>query len=146
MRRGEVSGADWIIPGARYKTKLDHVIPLPATAKALLPPDGDWVFTTTGTCPIGGFNNFKIDFDMACGVTGWTIHDLRRTSRSLMSRAGIPADIAERCLGHVMGGVRGTYDRYEYRDEKLQAFETLAALIERIVHPQDNIVPLRAAQ
>jgi hypothetical protein len=24
----------------------------------------------------------------ACGVTGWTLHDLRRTARSLLSRAG----------------------------------------------------------
>jgi len=41
-----------------------------------------------------------------------------------------------------MGGVRQTYDRYEYKAEKLQAFEALAALIDRIVHPQDNVVPL----
>jgi integrase len=145
MRFNEVSGDDWIIPGARYKTKLDHLVSLPASAKALLPKDGDWVFTTTGTCPIGGFNNFKKDFDRACGVLGWTIHDLRRTARSLMSRAGVSADIAERCLGHVMGGVRGTYDRYEYRDEKAKAFEALASLIDRIVNPQANVVPLSRA-
>jgi integrase len=145
MRRGEVSDNDWVIPGARYKTKLDHVIPLTASALSLLPKEGNWIFTTTGTCPIAGFNNFKKDFDTACSVTGWTIHDLRRTSRSLMSRAGVHADIAERCLGHVMGGVRGTYDRYEYRDEKLEAFKALASVIARIVHLQSNIVPLRVA-
>jgi len=62
-----------------------------------------------------------------------------------MSRAGIPSDIAERCLGHVMGGVRGTYDRYEYRDEKKSGFDALASLIDRIVHPQANVIPLREA-
>src|SRR5262249_38104308 len=31
----------------------------------------------------------------------WTLHDLRRTARSLMSRAGVPTDNAERCLGRV---------------------------------------------
>ena len=35
-----------------------------------------------------------------------------------MSRAGVSADIAERCLGHVISGVRGTYDRHAYFDEK----------------------------
>jgi hypothetical protein len=60
-----------------------------------------------------------------------------------MSRAGVPSDHAERCLGHVIGGVRGTYDRHQYFAEKRHAFEALAAQIERIVHPAHNIVPLR---
>jgi hypothetical protein len=50
-----------------------------------------------------------------------------------MSRAGVPADHAERCLGHVMPGVRGLYDRYEYLEEKRDAFNRLAALINSIV-------------
>jgi hypothetical protein len=62
-----------------------------------------------------------------------------------MSRAGVPADHAERCLGHVIGGVRGVYDRHEYLEEKRQGFEALASLIERIVNPQPNVVPLRGA-
>jgi hypothetical protein len=32
-----------------------------------------------------------------------------------------------------------------YDDEKRRAFEMLAALVDRILNPQDNIVPLRAA-
>ena len=75
-------------------------------------------------------------------MTGWTLHDLRRTGRSLMSRAGVDADHAERCLGHVIGGVRGTYDRHAYHAEKKRAFEMLAAQIDRIVHPKDNVIPI----
>jgi hypothetical protein len=60
-----------------------------------------------------------------------------------MSRAGVPTDHAERCLGHVIGGVRGVYDRFEYLDEKRRAYEALAGLIERIVDPQDNVRALR---
>ena len=61
-----------------------------------------------------------------------------------MSRAGVNADIAERCLGHVIRGVRGVYDRHAYYDEKKHAFKELAALVERIVNPPaDNVVPLR---
>jgi hypothetical protein len=61
-----------------------------------------------------------------------------------MSRAGIDADIAERCLGHVIGGVRGVYDRHSFLEEKRKAFDKLAGLIERIVSPQDqdNVVPM----
>jgi integrase len=83
--------------------------------------------------------------DEATGVTGWTLHDLRRTARSLMSRAGVRPDIAERGLGHVQPGVVGTYDRHSYRDEKAQASKMLAGLIENILCPQNaNVRKLRA--
>src|SRR5262245_30482055 len=32
----------------------------------------------------------------------WTLHDLRRTARSLLSRAGVRPDVAERTLGHAI--------------------------------------------
>jgi integrase len=84
----------------------------------------------------------KAKLDKLSGVTDWVIHDLRRTARSLMSRAGVDADITKRCLGHVIGGVRGVYDRHSFLEEKRMAFENLAALIEGIVNPQDNVVPM----
>jgi integrase len=83
----------------------------------------------------------KRKLDQASGVTGWVLHDLRRTARSLMSRAGVQSEIAERVLGHVVGGVRGIYDRHEYFEEKGHALRQLAALIERIVNPPiDNVI------
>jgi hypothetical protein len=61
-----------------------------------------------------------------------------------MSRAGVPSDHAERALGHLIGGVRGVYDRHEYHREKKQAFDALAAMVERIVNPPaSNITALR---
>jgi integrase len=128
--------SDWTLPAARNKTKVDLIRPLSAEARAILPAKVDgcpFVFTTDGSNPISGFGKFKEALDKACGVTGWTLHDLRRTARSLMSRAGVPTDHAERCLGHVILGVRGVYDRYEYLEEKRDAFNKLAALIRRIV-------------
>ena len=60
-----------------------------------------------------------------------------------MSRAKVPADHGERVLGHVIGGVRETYDRYEYLDEKREALETLARQIDWIVHRRILSVTLR---
>jgi hypothetical protein len=60
-----------------------------------------------------------------------------------MSRAGVPSDHAEHCLGHVIPGVRGTYDRHQYYAEKQRAYEMLAAQIARIIDPQANVVPMR---
>jgi integrase len=151
MTWSEISGADWTLPAARNKVKVELIRPLSAAAQATIAPlprigRQGYVFTIGGNSPLGGFSKFKRQLDQACGVTGWTLHDLRRTARSLMSRAGVPTDHAERCLGHVMPGVRGTYDRHEYLEEKRRAFEALATQIERIVNPQENIVPLRGAQ
>jgi len=42
-----------------------------------------------------------------------------------MSRAGVPADHAERAIGHVIGGIRGFYDRYDFYNEKKLVFEAL---------------------
>jgi integrase len=147
MAWDELDGSDWTLPASRNKTKVDLLRPLSKEALALLPaePTGKFVFSTDdGKTPISGFSKFKRSFDKASGVTGWTLHDLRRSARSLMSRAGVSTDHAERCLGHTMSGVRGTYDRYEYHREKQQAYEALAALIERIVNPPaDNVRPIR---
>jgi hypothetical protein len=60
----------------------------------------------------------------------------------LMSRANVNADIAERCLGHVLPSIRGTYDRHNYAAQMKVAFEALATLIDTIVHPTDNVVPM----
>jgi integrase len=148
MTWAEVDGRDWTLPAARNKTGVDLVRPLSRQAQAILaalPKAGQFVWSTHGgAVPIGGFAQFKRRFDAASRTEGWAIHDLRRTARSLMSRAGVPTDHAERCLGHVIGGVRGVYDRHAYHAEKQQAFEALAALIERIVSgTQAGVVQLR---
>jgi integrase len=132
----ELSGGDWVLPALRNKTGQELVRPLSRAALDIvegLPKLGQWVFSRTGNAPLSGLAQFKIALDRASGTSGWTYHDLRRTARSLMSRAGVPTDHAERCLGHVIGGIRGTYDRHSYRSEMAAAYEKLAALIAGIV-------------
>jgi hypothetical protein len=45
-------------------------------------------------------------------------------------------------LGHLVAGVEAIYNRYHFRDEMRLAFEKLAHLIDTIVNPQPNVVPL----
>ena len=143
----ELDGGEWLLPAPRNKTKLDLLRPLAPAALAVVgakPNGATFVFSTDrGATPISGYSKLKLTFDKACGVTDYTIHDLRRTARSLMSRAGVPTDHAERVLGHVIGGVRGTYDRHEYRDEKAQALTALARLVSRIISNRPNVVTLK---
>jgi integrase len=156
-RRGEAAGMRWdevdatgvwTLPASRSKTKVEVVRPLSRAAQAVLAAqprdDLPWVFTTTTTGPITSFSEPKARLDAASGVSGYTIHDLRRSARSLLSRAGINSDLAERCLGHAMPVIRATYDRHRYINEMAQAFEALATLIERIVSGADAaVIPIR---
>jgi integrase len=148
MKWSELENGSWCLPASRNKAKFELCRPLSKAAQAVL--DGlprvvgcDFVFSTDGEHAISGFSKFKHAFDEQCGIKNWVLHDLRRTARSLMSRAGVNADLAERCLGHVIPGVRGVYDRHQYRAEMLMAYDKLAALIENIVSPQQKVTPLR---
>ena len=75
----------------------------------------------------------KAELDKKLPIAPWTIHDLRRTSRSLMARIGVDKDIAERVLGHKEGGVLAIYDRYDYTSEVADAVARLAGELERIL-------------
>ena len=61
-----------------------------------------------------------------------------------MSRAGVRPDISERVLGHAIAGVEGVYDQHHYQDEKADALQRLASLVETMLHPPaGNVVPLQ---
>jgi integrase len=145
----EIASGTWVIPASRYKTGTDHAVPLTAAARRLIdaaPHRTGFVFSNNaGKTAIGGLSRLKTALDTAAGVSGWVLHDIRRTSRSLLGRAGIPREICERVVGHKVGSaVERVYDRHNYTNEKLRALEALAALIEGIVNPKDNVVALRA--
>jgi integrase len=146
MKWAEIAEADWTLPALRNKTGQELARPLSGAAQAILadlPKEGEFVFSRNGKDAMGGISKMKAELDHASRTSGWTLHDLRRTARSLMSRAGVPSDHAERCLGHIIGGVRGVYEAHQYRDEMLLAYEKLAALIAQIVEPRENVVAIR---
>jgi integrase len=147
MTWAELKGTDWTLPAARNKTKVDLIRPLSDAAQNILRQipridGGTFVFSNTGRRPFSGLSRAKKKFDKLANVYGWTLHDLRRTARSLMSRAGVNSDHAERCLGHVIGGVRGVYDRHAYHAEKRDAYAALAGLVHRAINPIDNVAEL----
>ena len=152
MHTDEIDGDLWTIPAARYKNGRDHTIPITAAVRELIGRPNGLVFTN-GERPFSNFVRNKRALDQEIArirkaegrppMKQWQLHDLRRTGRSLMSRAKVDADHAERCMGHVIGGVRETYDRYEYLEEKKAAFAKLEGLLAVILNPQANVVALR---
>jgi integrase len=137
--RWEDIGADheWTIPTEKREKGNAGSLVLPEVAAAIIetqPRLGPYVFAGRRDRPFSGFSKGKRSIDaLLPPMPQWQFHDLRRSARSLMSRAGVRSDVAERVMGHAIGGVEGIYDRHSYREEKADALRRLAALIESIV-------------
>lgn len=135
------ANADWIIPAARHKGRehkaQPHLVPLSPAALAVIKAQsekGKYVFSVNGKRPLAGFVALKAALDDRTGVTAWTLHDLRRTVRTRLSGLGVRPDIAERVIGHNVGGKIGaTYDLHEYAAEKREALERWAAELATLV-------------
>jgi len=137
----------WEIATELREKENAGALQLPQAALAILDElpryaENPYVFAGQGNKPICRSGSYKKNFDakLPKDMERWTLHDLRRTARSLMSRAGVSSEHAERVMGHAIGGVEGVYDRYRYADEKAEALQKLANLIDGIVH---NVVPMR---
>ena len=63
----------------------------------------------------------------------FTVHDLRRTFRSLAAAEGVPSHVAERCLNHKLKGVEGIYDRHDYFEERRLAHQRVADAVTALV-------------
>jgi integrase len=73
----------------------------------------------------------------------WTLHDLRRTSRTMMSKLRIDPRTAEMVLGHALPGIEGTYNLDDYFEPMSEALLTLSGHIQQIVDPAGgNVVTL----
>jgi len=136
LRWTDVKDGTWSIPTEEREKGNAGQLQLPKLALDIIagqPRLNEYVFPGRGDGPLGVAGHRKAEFDKLCGVKDWRFHDLRRTARSLMSRAGIQTEIAERVLGHAQGELIEIYDRHHYQDEMADALTKLAALVERIV-------------
>jgi integrase len=123
----------WTISAERYKSRRPHLVPLPDAMIDILKAlpfkgGGGYVLSLDGGArAYGNAQRPKGLLDKAANVTGWTWHDLRRTFRTGLSRLGIREDIAERAVGHSVGGRLGaTYNLYEFAEEKRLALDAWA--------------------
>jgi integrase len=160
MRWADLSGDVWSIPASARGKGAGGSLKLPPAAVTVINSrprmvGNPYVFAGRGNNAFNGFSKCKAAFDDALpkiknaegeevAIANWTLHDLRRTARSLMSRVGVRPDIAERVLGHVIAGVEGIYDRHRYDEEKALALDRLASMIALILNPPGtNVVAMK---
>jgi len=141
-----------LIPPERMKNKRAHALPLTPKTRELLQSlprwaNGEFLFSTTGgKRPISGFSKFKAKFDRGLGLDPWQLHDLRRTVRTGLSRAGVPVFDAELIIAHQQSGMHRVYDKFRYQEEKLAGLLKWEQLLARIIDPPANVTELRKAQ
>src|SRR5215471_6625343 len=96
----------WTIPKSRTKNAKAHVVHLSEQSLAVLKGadrNGPLVFSLLGTKPFQEFSRTKRRLDQFSGVTGWRLHDLRRTCVSGMARLGVAPHVADKILNHQSG-------------------------------------------
>lgn len=138
----DLDKALWTIPAARMKGARAHVVPLAPDALALLRAlprftAGDFVFTTTGgRKPVSGFSKAKARLDAASGVTGWVLHDLRRTARTHFSALPVQDNVRELVIAHAKPGLHRVYDLHGYEAEKRECLTLWEARLRGILAPK----------
>lgn len=150
----------WTIPGARTKNHKTHIVPLSEPVRDIIdsmPRTGPLVFPSkVPTGKPGGkrasvtpaaersqrpFTSWwytKRKFDVAACVTGWTLHDLRRTLATGLQRLGVRLEVTEAVLNHVSGsrgGIVGVYQRHDWANEKRAALDAWADYVAGLVNP-----------
>lgn len=164
----------WTIPAERMKGKngkaRPHVVPLTddiLTVVNKLPhfKTGEYLFSTTfGASPVWMSDKVKKRIDermlrtmralarrrgddpAKVKIAHWTNHDIRRTVRSGLSRLKVTEEAREAVMAHARPGIKGTYDLYDYLDEKREALDLWAARLRSILNPPPaSVIPIAGA-
>jgi integrase len=129
----------WTLPNLRTKNAKPHIVHLSDQAIAVLRQAkrrGTFVFSLTGARPFQDFSNAKRELDAKSGVTGWRLHDLRRTCVSGMAALGVAPHVADKILNHQSGtisGVAAVYQRHQFMSERKAALEKWGAHVAQIL-------------
>lgn len=156
----DLENSQWVLPKERSKSGVGITIPLPPQAIAWLEElkvracGSAYVFPNrrSSKTPHMGKDTLNRAIAKLFGrepgkkkqsqnrmgeIEAFTVHDLRRTCRSLLAYLGVPGHVAERCLNHKLKGVEGVYDRHDYFEERKVALSKLTATVAPMVNQKN---------
>jgi integrase len=121
----DLDASTWTIPATRSKNARAHTLPLMPMALAIIKAvprraSRDQLFGDRSADGFTAWDKLKGRLDAASGVSGWVLHDLRRSVATKMADIGIAPHIIEQILNHQSGhraGVAGIYNRSSYERE-----------------------------
>ena len=118
----EIDGDVWTIPASRMKTRKQHRVPLSSAALQVLAEaksDSPFVFPGRGGKPIA-----RQSIGRALDGTKATPHGFRSSFRDWCAERGVPREVAERALAHVVGNrVEAAYNRTDLLERRRKVME-----------------------
>lgn len=148
QRRGEIANLEWsdvnddllILSGDKTKNKRPHQVPLSKKAQEIvrtIAGNEKFLFTSANaSAPFSGWSRSKARMDKHLGLSGYTLHDLRRTFSSNLAMLGTPIHVTEKLLNHVSGtisGVAAVYNRHSYMEEMKYAVRQHDNFLEELI-------------
>ena len=163
VRKSELIGASWKefdldsgvwhLPAVRTKTEAAITIPLSDTVigwfKELkrLSCGSEWVLPARKMQNNVHVAESTLGVALAKvqhGLEPFTIHDMRRTAKTLLASLGVQPHISERCLNHKIKGVEGIYDGYDYFEERKAGLKVLSDLLVQLESGAlDKVIPIK---
>jgi integrase len=131
QRRGEITALEWpwitaqrtiTLPSSLTKNKTEHTFPYGEMTAAVLDQmtrdEGtEYLFPAArdhvrgnATTTFNAWSKSKSEFDTKCGITGWTLHDLRRVFATRLAELGVLPHVIERLLNHKLGSISNKTD------------------------------------
>jgi integrase len=145
MRRNELAGLRWtdvrddriVLAAHATKTGAQHEIPLTVLMRNVLAAQprttSDRIFPSWRTgAQMRGWTELVAAANRKSGVA-FKLHDLRRTTRTLMSRLGVSREVAELAIGHARTGLVAIYNKDEAWQARTDAFERVSAHVAQLV-------------
>lgn len=163
---GEIKGDRWLIPASRTKSDRPFEVHLSSAALDVLARARNLPRATKARKAARGENFIHVNKEgepldkMAVAralarIAGRVIeaggrklrpHDLRRTTRTIMSRIGIPPHVAERCLNHLDANLLArVYDGHDHRPAMIEAWDKVGAHLSALRAGGAEVIPLRAS-
>lgn len=133
----------WTLPPERSKNGKELRRPIPEKAKAII-QELDDVYGNDGLLIPGAHLNTCVThpalrrfivrirlkmLDIEKGLRPFVPHDFRRTISTRLSEQGVLPHVTEKMLGHELGGVMAVYNKHDWINDQLEAYELWCKMI-----------------
>jgi integrase len=159
LRRNELGKLRWsdvrddriVLAAHTTKTGAKHEIPLTVMMRNVLTAQprttNDLVFPSWRTRELMRGWTSLVNSAVSASNVYFTLHDLRRSCRTIMSRCAVSKDVAELSIGHLKSGLIARYDFDDGWAGRVDAFERVSAHIAAVVGASQgaSVVALKGA-
>lgn len=139
---------EWTIPAARMKKDKAHVVPMSQQVMEMfrelqaLALDSEWVFPSrhTSTKPISKTTLNVAIRGLQADIQNFVIHDFRRTASTHLNEHDFNSDWIEKALAHETKGVRGVYNKAEWKDARRQMLQWWADFVDSQIEEGRKVI------